>query len=154
MAASTACANANAYATVLSRKSRRQLRCLFQRSTSHERLDALVHPTEALLQPHHVFAIGCEAKMARLDDACVHRPDRDLVQPLALGGKEFVRRGLTCRSLFTERMPHVPEAKIEPGPRVGCINRIKPEQITDRAFEPNCGWVARGDTRILSRLQV
>ena len=53
---------------------------------------------------------------------------------------------------FAERMTHAPEAEIEPGPRVGRLNRIKTEQIADRAFEPNRGWMARCDARILSEL--
>ena len=116
----------------------------------HQGLDTLVHPAETLLQPHHVLTIGGEAKMTRLDNAGMHRSDRNLMQPLTFRRKKFVRHGFTCGTLFTERMPHVPEAEIEPRPRVECINRIKTEQITDRAFEPNCRWMTRRNARILS----
>ena len=47
-------------------------------------LDALVHVAQPLLQPHDGLAVGGEAEMAGLDDAGVHRPDRDLVQRRAL----------------------------------------------------------------------
>ena len=60
----------------------------------HQPLDALVDIAEPLLQPHHGLAIGGEAEMAGLDDAGMHRPDRDLVQALALGRQEGDRRGL------------------------------------------------------------
>ena len=53
-------------------------------------VDALVHVAQPLLEPHDGLAVGGEAEMPGLDDAGVHRPDRDLVQRLALGGKERV----------------------------------------------------------------
>ena len=54
--------------------------------------------------------------------------------------------------LFAERMTHVPEAEIEPGPRVGRADRVETEQIADRAFQPDRRRMARGDARILSGL--
>ena len=53
-------------------------------------VDALVHIAQPLLEPHHGLAVGGEAEMAGLDDAGVHRADRNLVQVLALGGQEGV----------------------------------------------------------------
>ena len=49
----------------------------------HQRLDALVHVAEALFEPHHGLAVGGEAEMARLDDAGMHRADRNLMQAFA-----------------------------------------------------------------------
>ena len=54
--------------------------------------DALVHIAEPLLQPHHRLAIGGEAEMAGLDDAGMHRADRDLVQAFAFDREECIRR--------------------------------------------------------------
>ena len=51
-------------------------------------LDALVGVAEPLFQPHHRLAVGGEAEMAGLDDAGMHRPDRDLVQAVALRRQE------------------------------------------------------------------
>ena len=58
----------------------------------HQRLDALVHVAEALFEPHHGLAVGGEAEMSRLDDAGVHRPDRNLMQRFAFDGQEIVGR--------------------------------------------------------------
>ena len=67
-------------------------RGLVEVGARHQRLDALVHIAEALLQPHHRLAIGGEAEMAGLDDAGMHRADRDLVQALAFGRQEGIGR--------------------------------------------------------------
>ena len=65
---------------------------LLERGALHQRLDALVHVAEPLLQPHHGFAVGGEAEMAGLDDAGMHRADRNLVQALAFDRQERVGR--------------------------------------------------------------
>src|SRR5262249_4014365 len=57
----------------------RELRPLVEAGSGHERVGALVHVAEPLLEPHHRLAIGREAKMPRLDDAGMDRPDRDLM---------------------------------------------------------------------------
>ena len=64
---------------------------------AHQRFDALVDIAEPRLQPHHRLAAGVEAEMAGLDDPGVDRADRDLVQPLALGGEEGDRAALAAR---------------------------------------------------------
>ena len=96
-----------------------QLRRVVECRARHQRLDAFVHVTEPLLQPHHVLAIGGEAEMPRLDNAGMHRPDRNLVQAFAFHRQEGVRRGLLRRFLVAQRMAHIPEPEIEPGPRIG-----------------------------------
>ena len=48
-------------------------------------LDPLVHVAELLLEVEDVLAHGLETEMARLDDAGMHRSDRDLVDPLSFG---------------------------------------------------------------------
>ena len=58
-----------------------------ERGAGHQRVDALVHVAEPLLQAHHGLAVGGEAEVARLDDAGVHRAHRDLVQALAFRGR-------------------------------------------------------------------
>ena len=58
--------------------------------TRHQRLDAFMHVAQPLLEPHDGLAVGGEAEMSGLDDAGMHRADRDLVQVLALGRQERV----------------------------------------------------------------
>ena len=53
--------------------------------------DSLMNVAEALLQPHDGLAICGEAKMARLDDAGMHRTDWNLMQTLAIGRQEQIR---------------------------------------------------------------
>ena len=53
-------------------------------------LDALVHVAEPLLEPEHFLADDREAEVAGLDDAGVHRPDRDLVHAVAVDAHERV----------------------------------------------------------------
>ena len=90
-------------------------RGLLEVGAGHERLDPLVHIAQALLEPHHRLAVGGEQEMAGLDDAGMHRPDRDLVQALALGRQEGVgrarRRGVgprreRCRTSQKPRSSH------------------------------------------------
>ena len=64
----------------------------------HQPVDALMHIAEPLFEPHHRLAIGGEAEMARLDDAGMHGPDRDLMQILALYRQEGVSLLLLCGS--------------------------------------------------------
>ena len=64
-------------------------------------------------------------------------PDRNLVQAFALGGEELVGLGLARGPCLAERMADIPEAEIEPGPRVGRADGVQAEQIADRAFEPD-----------------
>ena len=76
-------------------------------------VDALVHVAEPLLQPRHGLAVGGEAEMAGLDDAGMHRPDRNLVQALALDRQEFVGRrdrasGVGKRAPSGARKPQAP----------------------------------------------
>ena len=95
----------------------------------HQRLDALVHITEPLLQPHDMFAIGGETKMPRLDNAGVHGADRNLVQALTLSGKEHVRRRFLRGLLPAERMRNIPEPEIKPRPRVGRAICLRPNKL-------------------------
>src|SRR5271166_2091572 len=97
---------------------------------ARQAVDALVDIAETLLETHHGFAAGVEAEVARLDDPCVDRTDRNLVQPCALSAKEgvSVRRAVMCGGP-PERMTHWPSAMIQPGPRVWSIDRRKSEEI-------------------------
>src|SRR5262249_33178257 len=53
-------------------------------------LDTFVHITEALLQLQHLLAHHREAEMAWLDDPRVHRPNRNLMDTIALDPHEMV----------------------------------------------------------------
>ncbi len=92
-AASTARAKAEAERDRrIARDARDDAGRLVQVAVGQQAVDALVHVAEPLLQPRHDLAVGGEAEMAGLDDAGVHRPDRNLVQALALDRQEFVAR--------------------------------------------------------------
>ena len=105
----------------------------------HQALDALVHIAEALLQAHHRLAVGGEAEMPGLDDAGMHRADRDLVQALALGRQEGVgrRRRPALRSRAPSGCAHAPAAVVEPGPRIGQPLGLRPNRSRDRALQPD-----------------
>ena len=106
--------------------------------SGHQPLDALVDVAEALLQAHHGLAVRGEAEVPRLDDAGVHRPDRDLVQALALDRQEPV--GVGCGRLArlrAERALDTPDAVVEPGPLVEGAVCLQAEQIVNRPLEPD-----------------
>ena len=69
----------------------------------HQPLDALVDVAEPLLEPHDGLAVGGEAEMPGLDDAGMHRADRDLVQALALGRQERDRRAAASGAALAAR---------------------------------------------------
>ena len=54
-------------------------------------LDAAMLVAEHDLEKQHLLAVGLKAEVSRLDDAGVHRPDRDLVDLLPLDAEEGVR---------------------------------------------------------------
>ncbi len=101
-------------------------------------LDALVDIAQALLQADHGLAACGEAKMAGLDDAGMHRADRDLVQALALGRQErIVRSRVSSRLLRAQRVTDRPAAVVEPGAGIRQALGLEPEQITDGPLEPD-----------------
>ena len=115
-----------------------------RRRARHQAVDALVHVAQPLLQPHHRLAVGGEAEMAGLDDAGVHRPDRDLVHRRAFGRMEGVgvagcRRGLAP----AERVPHAPAAVVEPAARIGRVLGLQPVEVADGALQPQGGRMQR-----------
>ena len=108
-------------------------------SVGQQAVDALVHVAQPLLQPRHGLAVDGEAEMAGLDDAGMHRPDRNLVQALALNRQEIVggRIAPRRRRSGAERRAHAPGAVIEPGPTVGRAERRKAIEIAHRTLEPD-----------------
>ena len=130
---------------------RGKLRGPLEGRAGHERLDALVHIAEALLEPHHRFAARGETEMSRLDDAGMHRPDRDLMQAFAFNRQEGVggprlRRRVAC----AERMLHVPEAEIEPRPGYPAPDRLIAVETVDGALQPDRRRMQRADRRKVS----
>ena len=107
-----------------------------ERRARHQRLDALVDVAEPLLQAHHRLAIGGEAEMAGLDDAGMHRADRDLVQALALGRQEGVGRARRRRRGVLRAAAR---ASGRGRARAGVVEalRLKAVQIADRALQPD-----------------
>src|SRR5262249_32624345 len=114
----------------------------------HQRLDALVHVTKALLQPNHGLAVGGETEMPGLDDAGMNWADGNLVEALAGGGQEGVRHPLR-RSVtaFSERVLHIPKAEIKPRPRVGQADRFETIEIAHRTLQTNGRRVQRPNGR-------
>ena len=120
-------------------------------STRHERLDALVHIAEPLLEPHHRLAAGGEAEMPRLDDPGMHRADRYLVQALAFDRQEGVgARAAGAAAARAERMLHGPRSR----DRARAANPARHRDIAiktlNSALEPNRRRVQRADRRIAS----
>ena len=97
----------------------------------HQALDALVDVAETLLQPDNGFAACRESKMARLDDAGMHRPDRDLMQALAFRGKEPVGQPPPAAAAATaKRMAARPNGRDRAtGGVSGSPCRLQPEQV-------------------------
>src|SRR5437764_906165 len=111
-------------------------RRLVDRRAGHELLDALVDITQSLLEPHHRLAVDSEAKVPGLDDAGMHRPDRDLMEALTLGGEEDIRGALgRGRAAGAERMGDAPEAEVEPGARIGKADGLQPVEALNGALE-------------------
>src|SRR5262249_59593596 len=114
----------------------------------HQRLDAFVHVTETLLQPNHRLAVRGKTEMSGLDDAGMNRADGNLVQTLADGGQEGVRRA-PRRSVaaISERVLHIPKAEIEPRPCVRGADRFEAVEIAHRTLQANGRRMGRADGR-------
>src|SRR5947209_1824670 len=101
---------------------------------------------EALFEPHYGLAIRRETEMAGLDDAGVHRPDRDLVQILAFHREEEKRRGPgRLFGIRPERLHDVPCTEIKPRAQVPQAGGLKPIEIANRALEPDRRGMHRAD---------
>src|SRR5262245_36961507 len=86
--------------------------------------------------------------MPRLDDPCMHRAYRNLVQALPLGGEECVSGRLRrWISAGTERVAHAPEAQVEPRPCVRKAPRVQPVKVAQRPLEPDRRRVQCADRR-------
>ena len=74
--------------------------------------------------------------MTGLDDAGMDRTHRDLVEACALRWEKPISRVFVRRSGDgCQRMPHIPPAMVEPGPRVRQVRRLDSEQVTQRTLE-------------------
>jgi len=100
-------------------------------------LDSLVDVPEAFLEVHDILADGLEAKVARLDDPRVHRPDRYLVDPLTAyfpeGKRTRSRIGscVPCEILSQGETIHRPIFMEKVGARIGMTLRGQPEERHD-----------------------
>ncbi len=98
-----------------------------ERSARHQRVDPFVDIAEPFLEPDDRLAARRESKMSGLDDSRVHRTDRNLMQPLALGGQESIGRHGGGGPLPPQRRGNRPASVIEPRPRIGRANRDEAE---------------------------
>ena len=106
---------------------------------------------ETLLEADHGFAVDGEAEMARLDDAGMHRTDRDLMQAFALRRQELIRcRNRARFDVSSKRVLHTKAVMIEPRPPVSKVKRFQPVEVLDRAFEANRGRMHLSDRRKLA----
>ncbi len=93
---------------------------------------------QPLLQAHDGLAVGGEAEVPRLNNAGVHRPDRNLMQRRTFRGKEGVCIAAGTGSLLlSERVQQSPAAVVEPAPRVGAAVGLQPVQVTDGTLQPH-----------------
>ena len=130
------CAKAQACATVESPDSRAAKRAAARGGLpSISPMRALVRVAQPLLQPHHRLALDVEAEMAGLDDAGMHRADRDLVHALALDGRKFGlrrRHGIGARRCAESGAGDRPAAMVEPGAQVDRALRHQAPEVADR----------------------
>ena len=98
-----------------------------------------MHVAETFFQARNRFPVCREAEVTRLDDAGMHRTDRNLVKPLTLDRQKFIVRRITQRgrNSFAEWRRQSPSAVIEPRTRIGTSFRLDAVEIADRAFQPN-----------------
>src|SRR5262249_61052680 len=82
------------------------------------------------------------------DEAGMNRAGGNLVQALPGGGQEGVRRA-PRRSVaaISERVLHIPKAKVEPRPHVGRADRFEPIEIAHRTLQANGRRMQRPDGR-------
>ena len=126
--------------SAVARGAPRKLRRLLDGRARHQQLDALMDIAEALFEPHDGFAIGGEAEVSRLNDAGVNRTDRNAVQAFALHRQERVGRSFAgLLRICVQRMLNIPEAEIEPRPRIRRADRLEAIEAFDCTLEPDRG---------------
>src|SRR6266550_9591169 len=96
-----------------------------------------MHIAEPLFEAHHGLAAGGEAKMPGLDDPCMHRSYRNLMQVVALHGEKRIGQTLSP----------APASMIEPRARVGRSFRNEPVQVANGALKPDRRRMMLSDRR-------
>src|SRR5207302_1896871 len=91
-------------------------------------------------------------EVPRLDDAGMHRADRNLMQAPAFVLDEGIGQGVAGRLLCAEWEPSTPNVVIEPRPRVGGLGPAQAEQVMDRPLKPDRRRVPGADARKLAGL--
>ena len=89
--------------------------------------------------------------MAGLDDAGMDRADRESgAGPRLRPAGTRTAAVSSLASVLPSGCAHAPAAMIEPGPRVGRADRLKPEEIVDRALSRIAGGWRAADGRKVS----
>ena len=115
----------------------------------HQPFDTLVGISQPLFQPDHGFPAGGKPEMSGLDDARMHRTDRNLMQAVAFDRQEAIGRRRRQRvDAISQREAHAPTIVIEPGAGVGQAFRRQSEQVVDGALQPKRRRVVLADRRI------
>src|SRR5262249_50849688 len=105
----------------------RELGAAVQTRAGHQTFDALVCVTQAFLEAHDGVAIGGEAEMPGLHDACMDRTHRNLMEALSLRRKESVAGFPLCGVRVREWRADVPTAVIKPRPAIASASGLQSE---------------------------
>ncbi len=115
------------------RHARREAMALEQLGLREQQLDALVNVAEPLLELEHLLADDREAKMPGLDDARMHRSDRNLVHAVARDAHEWIviRGRRASRAVIRGRRRERkvlgrPRGVPQPWPRIRIAARVCP----------------------------
>ena len=104
----------------VARRAAGELDAARETGAGHQPVDALMDVSKPLFQPDHGLAAGGKAEMSGLDDARMHRADRNLVQAVAFRGEETVGRRLRqCVDAIPQWKAHAPAVVVEPGAGIG-----------------------------------
>jgi hypothetical protein len=114
-----------------------------RRELGESLLDPLVRVAEPFLEAQHLLADDREPEVTGLDDARMHRPDRNLVDTVAGDANEGIvddrsggEAGARDRVIEQGQVVARPRAVVQPRPGVARPDRDDPEQVRRGALHP------------------
>src|SRR5207302_2531123 len=135
-----------------------EARAFFERHSFEALLDPLVRVTEPLLQPQDLLADDREAEMPRLDDAGMHRTDRNLVHAFSLDPDERIavvglRKAARATDVLAQRERALgPCAMAQPFALIGAVLGMNAKQVVGGALHPAGARVEIGNARVARSL--